>query len=136
MLKLYYKINFATEPEELYQLVNEKLDLANCNREHLVMAGFNSQMEVMCLYVVSIGTLDASIAHPREAFSIAILNNCSIVAFAHNHPGGSLKPSDKDIECAKRFEVAGAILGIPMIDSIIVSRKGYYSLRENGHLSE
>ncbi|HFV7788849.1 TPA: hypothetical protein ACH98K_002570 [Staphylococcus aureus] len=42
----------VTDGEELYQLVNEKLDLANCNREHLVMAGFNSQMEVMCLYVV------------------------------------------------------------------------------------
>jgi len=71
--------------------------------------------------VVSVGTINSSIVHPREVFSNAIINRAAGVFIAHNHPSGDPSPSDEDIQITKRLVEAGKIIGIPVVDHVIVS---------------
>jgi DNA repair protein RadC len=95
---------------------------------------------VLCLDVrnnlivneISVGTLNASLVHPREVFNQAILNHASHVVLAHNHPSGDLSPSEEDVITTKRLLDAGKILGISVVDHIIVARDGYFSFKEEG----
>ena len=74
---------------------------------------------------VSMGTLNASLVHPREVFNKAIRYNASHVVVGHNHPSGDHTPSQEDIEITKRLINAGKIIGITLVDHIIVSKNGY-----------
>jgi len=80
--------------------------------------------------VVSIGTLNASIVHPREVFRPAILRSSNSVIVVHNHPSGDPTPSNDDIELTKRLVEAGKILGIELLDHVIVGNGGFVSLKE------
>ncbi|MFZ2969993.1 MAG: JAB domain-containing protein [Minisyncoccia bacterium] len=84
---------------------------------------------------VSVGSLNASIVHPREVFSEAIKNKAASVIFAHNHPSGDTEPSEDDLEITKRLIEAGKILGIEIIDHIIVTKNGFLSFKEKGILN-
>jgi len=84
---------------------------------------------------VSIGSLDASIVHPREVYKVAILANSSSIIVCHNHPSGDPTPSREDINVTKMLKEAGELLGIPVLDHIIVGSEGaYYSLKERGDM--
>ncbi len=73
--------------------------------------------------------------HPGEVFKAAILSNAVSIVVAHNHPGGSLKPSPDDIKTTEMLIAAGALLNIPLLDHVIVSVNGYHSLRETKPIS-
>jgi len=90
----------------------------------------NTQNKVIDREVVSIGTLNQSLIHPRECFKFAIRLNANSVVFAHNHPSGSLEPSDEDLSVTKRLTDAGKLLGIEVLDHIIVTAEGHKSLKE------
>jgi len=104
----------------------------------LPIIGYQSKENfvVLCLDVknnliteeVSVGTLNASLVHPREVFKVAIINSSSTVVVAHNHPSGDPTPSDADIQTTSRLVEAGKILGISVLDHIIVAKNGYQSL--------
>ena len=79
---------------------------------------------------VSVGTLNASLVHPREVFSRAIEKHASHIIVAHNHPSGDVEPSGSDIKTTERLIEAGKIIGVTLVDHIIVSNNGYTSLRE------
>jgi len=81
------------------------------------------------------GVLNKTIVHAREVFITAIRDNSAAVIVAHNHPSGSLEPSAEDIEISKRLCEAGDILGIAVLDHVIISKSGYYSLCEHGKLT-
>jgi len=83
---------------------------------------------------ISIGSISASIVHPREVFKPAIDHLASAIILMHNHPSGELKASRQDIEITKMIHQAGEILDIPLLDHIIIGHTGYLSLREEGHL--
>lgn len=83
---------------------------------------------------VSVGTLNASLVHPREVFKIAILNNSSHVVVAHNHPSGDSSPSKDDISTTKRLVESGKILGISVLDHIIITRNNFSSLNNLGYM--
>ncbi len=83
---------------------------------------------------VSIGSISASIVHPREVFKPAIDHLASAIILMHNHPSGELKASRQDIEITKTIHQAGEILDIPLLDHIIIGHSGYVSLREQGHM--
>ena len=85
--------------------------------------------------IVSMGTLNNSLVHPREIFKTAILSNASSIVIAHNHPGGSLEPSDADKQITERLIEAGKLLGIDVIDHIILGADNYYSFFENNFSS-
>lgn len=83
---------------------------------------------------VSVGSLTASIVHPREVFSEAIKAGCSAMILVHNHPSGDPEPSNEDIDTTKRLVQGGNILGIKILDHIIIGDGKYVSLKERGLL--
>jgi DNA repair protein RadC len=84
--------------------------------------------------IVSVGTLNAALIHPREIFYPAIINNAASVIVAHNHPSGDPTPSDEDVNVTRMLAKAGEIIGISVLDHVVVARDGYTSLREKGYL--
>jgi DNA repair protein RadC len=83
---------------------------------------------------ISIGSISASIVHPREVFKPAIDHLASAIILMHNHPSGELKASRQDIDITKTIHQAGDILDIPLLDHVIIGHSGYLSLREEGYL--
>jgi DNA repair protein RadC len=82
--------------------------------------------------VVSIGSLSASIVHPRDTFKAAIRESAAAVIFIHNHPSGDIKPSQEDILLTRRLVQAGEVLGIQVLDHIIIGDGDHFSFRDNG----
>ncbi len=83
---------------------------------------------------VSVGTLTASLVHPRETFKAAIRESAAAVIFIHNHPSGDVKPSQEDILLTRRLVQAGEVLGIQVLDHIIIGDGSHFSFRDNGLL--
>jgi DNA repair protein RadC len=81
---------------------------------------------------VSIGSLTASLVHPRETFKAAIRESATAVIFVHNHPSGDTKPSQEDILLTRRLIQAGEVLGIRVLDHIIIGDGCHFSFRDNG----
>ena len=90
--------------------------------------------KLTAIEVVSIGTVNAALAEPREIFKHAILANATGIVMVHNHTSGRCVPSSEDMEMTKRIEKAGNILGIPLMDHIIVG-DGYFSFQTEGLLA-
>lgn len=82
--------------------------------------------------VVSIGSLTASIVHPRDTYKSAIRESAAAVIFIHNHPSGDIKPSQEDILLTRRLVQAGEVLGIQVLDHIIIGDGSHFSFRDNG----
>jgi len=109
------------------------------------LIGNNVQESMLALYldnknnligysVVSTGTISETIVHPRECFLVGISMAASGLVLVHNHPSQELTPSREDITTTTRIVEAGRILGIALLDHVIVSCEGFYSMLENGHL--
>lgn len=107
---------------------------ADRKQEHFLSVTINGANEVLNVRVVSIGLIDRSPVHPREVFADALTDRASGIIVAHNHPAGSLEPSQSDIDATKQIKQAGEIVGIELLDHIIFNRKGYYSFLEEGGL--
>ena len=105
---------------------------ASCRKEHFLSISLNGAHEVIAIRVVSIGTLNRTIVHPREVFSDLLTDRASGLICAHNHPSGNTEPSREDIELTERIREAGNILGINLLDHLIISETGYFSFLENG----
>ena len=112
-------------------------ELRNCDRETFCALHLNAKGKPLSMSIISIGELTSTIVHPREVFKASILSNASAVIFMHNHPSGELTPSEEDKKATKRLEMAGQILGIPVVDHIIVGERAenYYSFRANDLLN-
>lgn len=98
-------------------------------KEHFVVFYLNARNEVIHREFVSIGTLSASLVHPREVFKSAIEHSAAGVIFTHNHPSGDPVPSAEDIKLTKRLVSAGLILGIEVLDHIIVTETEFTSMK-------
>lgn len=106
---------------------------AGLDREQFVVLMLDAQHRPIGIHIVSIGSLTASIVHPREVFKAAILANAAAVIIAHNHPSNSVEPSPEDIELSRRLREAGELLGIRVLDSIIIGEgKSIYSFVDSG----
>lgn len=127
----YYDFKAIRSPEDAYKIFSDFI--GNADREMFVISCLNTKNEITNISVVHMGSLNASIVHPREVFKTAILSNASSVIVAHNHPSGHPEPSREDIEVTKRLAEAGKILGIELLDHIIVGEEKFYSLKEKGH---
>jgi DNA repair protein RadC len=125
---LSYKSKELNDPKKVYQLIKSKLK--DYHKEHFYIIPINSRN--YSIAEVSVGSLNASIVHPREVFAEAIKNKAASVIFAHNHPTGNLEPSEEDLEITKRLVDSGKILGIEVIDHIIVTKNNFFSFRAQG----
>jgi DNA repair protein RadC len=84
--------------------------------------------------VLSVGTLDASIVHPREIFRAAVAGGAAAIVLVHNHPSGDPEPSREDTRLTERLIAAGVLMGIPVIDHVILGDARYFSYREKGSI--
>src|SRR5207247_6856225 len=98
-------------------------------REHFLVLLLNARHEVMAKETVSVGSLNASIVHPREVFKPAVLASAASVVLVHNHPSGDPDPSEEDLTITKRLVEVGELLGISVLDHVIVAKRGVTSLR-------
>lgn len=101
--------------------------IGNTDREEFVAMVLSTKHYVNALNTVSIGSLDASLVHPREVFKPAILANASDIIVGHNHPSGDPSASPEDIAVTKRLVEAGRMLGISVLDHIIVGDPGRFT---------
>lgn len=106
------------------------------DKEHFWLIGLNSRNVIQFIELVSLGTLNASLVHPREVYRVAIVKNSASLILAHNHPSGEFEPSDDDVELTKRLSEAGRILGIEVLDHVVIGNKeeGFTSFKQRGLL--
>ena len=113
--------------EDVYNLVKD--ELVNSDREMFLSVMLTSKNHLIGVETVSLGSINASIITPRDVFKSAILANAVSVILCHNHPSGDLTPSMQDIEITKRLIEVGELVGVKVLDHLVVSDKGYRSLR-------
>jgi len=128
--EIYQKQNIEkslnlNSPEDIFQFLKEKIGKAE--KEHFVVLFFDTKNNLI-VDDVSVGTLNASLVHPREVFKKAIQHSASHVVVAHNHPSGDSTPSQEDIETTKRLADAGKILGITVVDHLVITKNNYTGL--------
>ena len=123
-----YKSKELTDPEKVYRLIKSKL--RDYHKEHFYIIALNSRN--YSIAEVSVGSLNASIVHPREVFAEAIKNKAASVVFAHNHPSGDPEPSEDDLLLTKKLVESGKILGIEVFDHIIVVKDDFFSFKNKG----
>lgn len=104
--------------------------IANLDRENFVAVLLNTKNEVLEFPTISVGTLSASLVHPREVFKPAIRASAASVVLAHNHPSGKVEPSREDREVTRRLCDAAEIIGIEVLDHVILG-DGYFSMKEH-----
>jgi len=101
-------------------------------KEKFTVVCLNSANKIIKFETISVGSLNASIVHPREVFKTAIENNSASVLLMHNHPSGNPEPSSEDIAITRKLREGGTILGIPVVDHIIIAGNNYLSFMEKG----
>ncbi|WP_027409462.1 RadC family protein [Anoxybacteroides tepidamans] len=109
-------------------------DMRFLSQEHFVAIYLNTKNQVIHRKTVFIGSLNASIVHPREVFKEAIKRSAASVICAHNHPSGDPTPSREDIEVTKRLAECGRIIGIELLDHLIIGDQKFISLKEKGYV--
>ena len=97
-------------------------DSLDMNREHFFVLALNARGDVNGYKVISSGTLSATVVHPREVFRTAIALDAVHLIIAHNHPSGDADPSPEDMTITETLQEAGALMGIPVIDHVIVAK--------------
>ena len=108
---------------------------AVCDKEHFLLVTLNGGHEIIQIHVITVGTLNRTLIHPREIFSVAMRDNAAAIIVSHNHPSGNCEPSEEDIQVTETLRKVSVIMGIELLDHVIVSREGYFSFLENKMLS-
>jgi DNA repair protein RadC len=108
--------------------------LRQAQREVFAVLLLNARHEMMRRVMVSVGSLNASIVHPREVFKPAVLASAASVVLVHCHPSGDPEPSEEDLSITRRLVQVGELLGIGVLDHVIVAKRGVVSLRSRGLL--
>ena len=119
-----YKSKELTNPEKVFKFMRSRIK--DYKKEHLYVIALN--VRGWTVAEISVGTLDTTLGHPREAFVEAIKSNASSVIFVHNHPSGNTEPSKEDIKLTKQLIKAGELLGIKVLDHVIVTTKDFRSI--------
>lgn len=116
-------------PETIFELLAHEVEK---KREHFWGFYLSARRRLIHRQVISVGTLTASLVHPREVFAPALERGAAALVVAHNHPSGDPEPSAEDISLTRRLSRAGQVLGVELLDHVIVATDGFCSLRERG----
>lgn len=131
--RLKYEDRFMIRsPEDAANYMMEEMRFLS--QEHFVCLYLNTKNQIMHKQTLFIGSLNASIVHPREVFKEAFRRSAASIICLHNHPSGDPAPSREDIDVTKRLVECGKILGIDVLDHLIIGEKKYVSLKEKGYL--
>lgn len=124
-----FKTKISTA-EDVYNYFKDELETKN--KEHFYALFLDTKNRIISEELISVGTLNASLIHPREVFNPAIKSSANSIIIVHNHPSGDCEPSTNDKEVTKMLAEAGEILGISVLDHIIIGKAGYCSMKEKG----
>lgn len=126
------KIQMITGPEDVarYAMPHYRFE----QKEHFAVLLLNTKNHVISMPEVSVGSLSASVVHPREVFRAAIDHAAAAMILLHNHPSGDPTPSREDIAVTERLVKAGKIMDIPVLDHVVLGRDRFISLKEKGLL--
>ncbi|OGH94055.1 MAG: hypothetical protein A2538_02015 [Candidatus Magasanikbacteria bacterium RIFOXYD2_FULL_41_14] len=113
---------------------DELKDIRDHKKEHFVVFYLDTRNQEIQREIISVGTLNANLVHPREVFEPAIGHHAAQIIVAHNHPSGNTEPSPEDIAVTKRLKQAGELLGVELLDHIIITREKFASLKELGQM--
>lgn len=127
-------INRAEDVAEIIREILSSESEIDRDKEHVWVLGLSTNNCIKYIELVSLGSLNFTIAQPREVFRLAIMKAVNSVMFIHNHPSGHPDPSKNDIETTNQLKEAGKIIGITLLDSIIVTAESHYSFQGNGLL--
>lgn len=109
-------------------------DMRFLTQEHFVCLYLNTKNQVIHKQTIFIGSLNASIVHPREVYREALKRSAASIICLHNHPSGDPAPSREDIEVTKRLAECGKIIGVDLLDHLIIGENKFVSLKEKGYL--
>ena len=112
-------------PEKAVELL---ADIRDKRQEYFVCLTLDGANRLIAKRVVTIGTLTASLVHPREVFADAIADRAASIIVAHNHPSGSMRPSQADIETTNRLKRAGELLGIPLMSHLLITKQSFRAI--------
>lgn len=136
-LELGKRVYLYTEQKEI--IIKSGKDVYNYfqylnkteKQENLIVMLLDNKNKVIDTKTIFKGSLNISIAHPREIFKYAVINNASRIILVHNHPSGDATPSLNDEQITNQMVTTGEIIGIPVIDHIIIGNNKYYTFKEN-----
>lgn len=117
-----------TTAKDVAQLYLPKLSALD--KEHFIALYLDTKNNIICDQTISIGTLNASLVHPREVFHGAIKHLAHALIVIHNHPSGDPAPSEEDLQITKQLQKTGQVMGIPLLDHIILGKETWWSWRE------
>ena len=120
-----------TSPAAVEAVGKGLLELEDKDIEEFWILHLSSRNTINALQMVSRGSLSESLAHPREVFKAALLNNSSSIILIHNHPSGDSNPSGNDKKTTERLVEAGKIIGIKVMDHVVIGKGNIYSFKEN-----
>ena len=123
------KAEIYLEPKEIWE---ELKDLRDHRKEHFVIFYLDSRNQEIKREIISVGSLNANLVHPREVFEPAVRNLAAQIILAHNHPSGDPEPSEDDLLLTKKLVESGKILGIEVSDHIIVAKDNFFSFKNKG----
>ncbi len=124
-------VNFdINNPEAVVKVVRS--GIRDKAKEHFKLILLNPRNKIIGISTVSVGTLNASLVHPREVFKDAIVHSAASVVLAHNHPSGDPEPSEDDLKITKKLVDCGKILGIEVLDHIVIGKNHFLSFKERG----
>lgn len=119
-------------PADVYSLLYPRM--REQKRERLVALLMDTKNHVLREEVISIGSLNANIVHPREVFKAALMESCASVILSHNHPSGDPTPSREDIAVTEKLVEGGKLLGIDVLDHVVIGDGRYVSLKDEGYV--
>lgn len=119
-------------PEDGANFVME--EMRTLSQEHFVVLFLNTKNQIIHRQTVFIGSLNASIVHPREVFREAVKRSAASIICAHNHPSGDPTPSQEDIHVTRRLVESGKMIGIELLDHLIIGDRKFVSLKEKGYI--
>ncbi len=125
-----YTSTIVTTPEQAVDVANHVYNMARLAEEMVCLLSLDSKGEILGIFRVSQGTVNASLCNPREVFIRALVSGASSIIILHNHPSGDSSPSDKDMMVCERLSKVSDMMGVKLSDFIIIGET-YYSFREN-----
>lgn len=121
------KMHSSEDVTDIFKAVLKAESEIDQNKEHFWVMGLNTKNTIIYIDLVSLGSLNSSIAHPREIFRIACIKGVNAIVTVHNHPSGDPEPSRDDIALTKRLKESGEILGIKLLDHVIIGKTTHFS---------
>jgi len=119
-----------SSPKAVFEFMRRRV--RGLDREHFWRIDLDARSRPLGVETVSIGTLSASLVHPREVFKAALIQGAAGIIVCHNHPSGDVTPSGEDKDATNRLRRAGELLGVPLLDHVVLAEQRFFSFKDAG----